>query len=503
MIDDMKTTQLNFIAITIILLINLFFKAGWDLWVRTLTGLFTLLILWAGLWGGVWITTFIKKPPFILLLPCVGISLLFSFTPVISLTVSYDYIVYLILFLTAATFFSNSEYQKKILNLVLFLGGTAAILDFIYPFLFGTTLFPNPHMKIGFFLIVIPVYLDSLSGKSTAGGKSTAKGKILPVVFLILLLFSFSRAHSAWGTFVLIISVVMYLTIIQKIKIHFLWMIVGFLSLLLFFFLSAAEIPLFERLNWLKGGIGMLIERPLTGFGPDSTAHILSNFVEGSRLSLYIHSFFIQFGAECGLIALIALLWLIAAILRNIFTVNKTIFVSLVTVLIYNIFEYNLSIPLIAILFCLLAGSFIKTKKYFYKSNIIFVLAVIPLLFISYKFTRPFVSTRYWTKGMYELKIKDYPAAEKMFNKSLTIFPDYQLPRLGLALLDIYKSDMDSAIKNIYAGTPQIKGGMVINLLTEGEKFLKANKTSQAKMKFLEAIQMRFIQHGFDPVEWL
>ncbi len=489
----MKNSFIFFLPIAAILL-NLLFQAGWDLWTRTFIQIMFLFSLWFLLSGRIVVTKFIKKPAILVLAVGIVISLCFSDYHILAISVFYDYIVYFLIFIISATFFQNK--RDKVLKFILILGGLAAVLDFIYPLIFQINLFPNPHIKIGFFLLIIPIYLDTLLQKKSL------TIKILPLIFFILILISFVQARSLWGTIVLIISILFYLKLTKKLPV--ILFIISFFSILFIFLQPIPEI--LPRVHWLKAGIEMIIANPLTGFGGGSTPHILPSFVSSEYLSLFIHSFFIEFAAEKGLISLIGLIWLLITLLKNI--KNKSspiIFISLLSVLIYNVFEYNLSIPLIASTFWLLAGSFTASANYSFsfKKNshkLIFSLALfIPISFALIKITDPFISQSFYIKGIHYLKIGEYSSANKYFYKSLNIFDNYWLPRLGLALVNIYNDDLWKASNNIALSYPSISGGKSYITFKKGKSYLQINNRKKAKIKFLQAIRLRIIQHGLDP----
>ncbi len=494
-------TKLIFYLTAIIILINIFFKGGWDIWIQTLTHILTIILLCISISGNFLIPKIVLSLPFLMLLTGLVISCLNSVTPVTSLIYLYNYINYLLIFSISASYLSTEKYQKKIVKTVIFLGALTASLDLLYPVLFHTALFPNPNIKVGFFLVVIPLYFNLIINRWSK----------LKNLFFIPVLISFYNAHSSWGNVVLIFSIILYFLVVKKVSpvrdklpkatVHII-LVLMFAAIIYVLFKSPDDI--INRLLWLKAGITMFWQRPLTGFGAGSTAHILPVFIHSKTFSLYVHSFFIQFAAENGIFSIFGLLWLLLTLLKKISVQNRIVFISMTGLVVYNLFEYNLSIPLIALILWFLSGSFARYKYYTVSlKKYIFISFFILFVFTLSIVIRPFISTRYFSKGIYNLRFRKLSSAEVLFNKSLKIFPEYYLPRLGLGLKNIFENDLKNAQQHIYLSFPIKEGNPVYKKFNEGVNFMDKNKKNEAKGKFLEVIRLRLIQYGLDPKEYM
>ncbi|MFC2061956.1 hypothetical protein ACFLUV_05535 [Elusimicrobiota bacterium] len=507
--NDSIKNRIIFFLVAFILVLNLFFKAGWDIWVQTLVHIISIFIIWSGFCLSYRISETVRSLPFLLLASGLIISRLFTHTPAVSDADFHNYLNYILIFLTAATFFSSDKYRDNAINLILYAGILSSLLDFIYPLVFKTSLYPNPNMKIGFLLLVFPVFIyktrQYFLNKNSTFFTLTLAG-------LILVLFSFFQARSGWGAMVLIFSVLFYLYAANLWKIDLKWMILILMAAVIVFILIKPD-RLLARLVWMKCGLCMFAQQPLAGWGAGSTPHILPAFMSGKYFSLYIHSFFIQFLAENGLIAFSGLIWLIAVILIRIFKSgtddrNKAVFISLSAVLAYNIFEYNLAIPLIGMAFWFTAGCFTEQKNISFSFNTktknaaFSILCLIILIFISIKITVPFRVSRYFAKGMYSIKTKDYITAENLFNSSLNIQPEYPLSRIGLAIISLRKNELSDAAENIRAALPPVKNGPAYSAYLKGIFYLDNENNSYAEIEFIKAVKYIFTQHGLDYREY-
>ncbi|MFH1415929.1 MAG: hypothetical protein ABIH89_07590 [Elusimicrobiota bacterium] len=285
-------------------------------------------------------------------------------------------------------------------------------------------------------------------------------------------------------------------------------------SIAFFYLLSRPPDAVINRMSWIKAGIMMFLHRPVTGFGPGSVPHILPAFTQGDSFSLYIHSFPVAFAAEYGIVVLIAFLWIIIFLHRrqdtNKSRETKAAYLSLSLILIYNLFEYNLTIPLIAMLVSLIAGTFtgqkktsLRMRKRFYNFLLRTTMAIAAVLFITGITMRPFISSRNFTKGIYYLRSYQPLNADIFFNKSLKVLPFSLLPRIGFALNDIYTEDLYGASSNIYSSLPVIDNNPSYTFLQQGRILLDKGDRDSARNKFWQAIKLRLFQYGLDPAEYM
>ncbi len=509
-INEPISIKLAFFLTIGILAINILFKGGWDIWAQTLTHALSLILFMLTIQYCLYFPILPVFLPLTILIAGILISLINTVTPVTSIMEFYNWINYFLIFSISAVFFSTEKHIQLLTKLLIFAGISIAILDMLYPPIIGTTLFPNPNIKTGFFIIIIPFFINEII--TTFQKNMKLQGFILSVLFIPIIT-SFYNAHSNWGNFISFLSIALYLKITKKtlkpiVQIFFFLVI----TVALTYLILKPSGDIYNRIQWILSGISMIAAKPLTGFGPGSTPHLIPIFSHTGYFTLYIHSFFIQFTAENGILAFFGLAWISIILLRNIALQksndSKAAFTALISLIAYNLFEYNLFIPLIAFLFWTIAGSFSSNsfhiftlKKKIYRETIIILSFFILLIFAGTHILKPFISTRYFSKGIYSLRIGNFSKSKKLFHKSLEFFPNYHLSQLGLGLLCIIENDLSSAKKHISLSFPLKDNNPVYTIFKEGELLLTNAKYDEAKIKFWKVIELRFIQYGLNPKE--
>ncbi|MGM0441797.1 MAG: O-antigen ligase family protein [Elusimicrobiota bacterium] len=481
-------SKLLFLSLAFLLLTNLLFKGGWDIWVQTLTTLTVTFMSVIFLTGKLKINKFVLQIPFLLLFGGLFVSLKFSGMPVESLRVFYNSAGYLVIFIIVSTYFNTSGYRKKILRLVKYTGGLAVLLNFMFPYLFNRPLFPNPNMAAGFFLIMLPLFYDNLLNFKKK------EFWLFDISIFFLLGYSLVKTGSHIGMGLFGLSLVYFLIIHRKKGL--LLVISPFIAA--GFYLVIREIienpgKISERLAWLEGGWNILKENFLTGAGPGTIAHILPAFVDRAPLSIYLHSIIINIGAQGGVITLTGFLWLVYGIFENFYKSGKflkePVFVSLATIFIFSWVEYSFSIPLITITAIVLTGSFITCDNLDYSGKYSRILrsALITGLVISITFTvEPFLAYRITTNGFYEVKTGKYSRAEDRFDSILKRHPDYRWAYLGKAFLYLNQNDFKKSEKFLSRSIPPVG---------RKEKY----ETDELK----SGIEKRLTQYGVDPGRFL
>ncbi|MFW6129692.1 MAG: O-antigen ligase family protein [Atribacterota bacterium] len=495
--------RLILFILVFIFLINLSFKSGWDLWIQTITWFATAIVLSIIILPEFHISKIIKSPSVILIVSGIIIAKIFSALPAYSNISFYNNLSFLFIFISASTVINTENDKNNTIKILLILGLMCSVLDITYFLIWHINLFPNPNIKAGFLLIVIPFYIDRIFVCSNK------KNRLFWLLLSTIVLVSFIKSKSSWGSIILIGIIIFYLQMKKKIKISpvLIFTIIILSGLLLFHQKNPNYLA--DRTEWLFAGVKMILNKPFTGFGPGTTPHILPFFTKPNNLSIYIHSYFIQFGAENGIITLTGILWLLFISIKKLFRSShdqsKIVILSVLGVLVYNLFEYNLQIPLVAILFWFVLGSFIDVNNFkikppkvipkimFTVCSILFLALAIPNLY------KPFSASRFFARGIYNLKNNNYKNAENKFNNALNIYPDYSLAYLGLAINNISNNNLNKAAINIKKSFPKLKNKMIYKAYMKGIEHLKQNNKELAKYKFIEVIKFRLTQYGLDP----
>ncbi|MBN2406207.1 MAG: hypothetical protein JXJ19_00760 [Elusimicrobia bacterium] len=496
-----KTLILIIISATLTL--NCLFSAGWDLWVQTATHLWTVILLFVLLIGETGIPLVVFTPPFLIFVSGMLLSLLFSVTPVVSLIEFYNQVNYMAIFLLSAAYLSKDGFRSAVYKLMLFLGALVPLMDFLFPVVFKSPLFPNPNIKVGFLLLAVPLYLDAVL--KTDLEKITLR-QVVNLTVLLLIFASFYTSRSRIGFTVLFLEAGFYIALVRNNFRHMLRLsaVLAIAALLYLVYVQPPELA--DRISWLRSGFAMFFSRPLTGFGPGSTSHVLPVFIGTGHFSLYVHSFFVQFAADNGIIALGGLVWLISYVLWNIITGasyrKKIIFISLISLVVYNFAEYNLAIPFISLTMWCLAGTFSDFEVFPVRgrSKLAIILILTVMGFMSVKM---FVQERYFTRGIYYLNKGRYALAESLFRKSLDMYPGYALGNIGLSLKYLYEDDLALSLETAGTVFPVKDGNPAYKMYLESVSLFDRDNREEAEKALFGALRMRIIQFGLDPRDYI
>ncbi|MGM0568515.1 MAG: O-antigen ligase family protein [Elusimicrobiota bacterium] len=517
---DFKSKKLIYILLAFLILFNLAFKSGWDLWVKTLTFILTLTASAVALKDGIIVK--IKFNSLLILTVLFSfVSFIFANQPAVKTIAFFKWITYFMIFVLSAAYLKNKRLQAG--KMAAYLCIAASLLDILYPHILNTELFPNPNIKAGFFILCSPFLLYIITKKF--------KQKNYASFFILLLLstlplISFINTSSRWGFIVMAALIITWFSMYNKSKKNLLFAIIAAIAFYMLFDFSGMLISAAERLNWITGTVSMILKRPLTGFGPGSVPHILPAFTNSEFLSKmgqaitiipaqsiqtftqYTHSYLISLAAEYGLPASLTftlfLILTIKTLLLSDKKLHKTAGLSFMFVIIHNLLEYNLSIPLISIIFFCLLGTFCVSENYKLKITntwlkILSATMILSLFAAGANFaTAPFISTRYFSMGMYQLSISNAEHANKLFTKSSEIYPDYDLPRLGFAILELNKKRIKKADELIYKSIPAKNlNNPAYETLQKARRYQARGDKQKAMKQYAESISIRFKQFGY------
>ncbi len=486
-----------------VIFLNLFFKAGWDLWMQTLSFYLTIAAFIPTLLIG--LNLKIKLTGFLFL--AFSFSLLSylyaAHTAIVDITFT-GWINYLLFFALGTGYLSTVK--EKAARFTAAVCVWAAALDLFYPLVLNTSLFPNPNIKAGFFILTAPFLLYKIK-------ETFEVNKHKSIIWMIgggAVCYSFITASSRWGSLVMGVSIIVWLLFnnMKKTAAAAAAVTVGAAVLVDFHSLFPAAAA---RREWITAGIRMISRQPVTGFGPASTPHILPYFttgVEAGHFTHYIHSYFIQFAAEFGLPAAVFLIVFLLLSVKRIFLsgniLDKTAAASLFFLMAYNLFEYNLSIPLVGLLFFSILGTFFPGEKLRLKpskkiAGIFYVIVSFILITGGAVFaTRPFLANRHFSRGIYKVSISELEEASVFFEKSLEIYPECELPLLGLASIEIIEGNLLQAEELIRRSIPFMEdANPAAKVFKSAKKDRIAGDYERASNKYMESILIRFTQFGY------
>ncbi|GEM_PF-2883154 len=470
----------NFVLYLILLLIvlNLLFYSGWDIRVQTLTWIISLLLGWLSLWR----KTAITKKAFTvysgLLISGTAVSFIYTYDKYLSHISLFTLFSAAVVFIVSSSH-STEKFKKDFGKYIIFIIFGAALLEL----LFFKNLFPNPHFKTAFYIMGFPFLMK----KATIDTNPKEPRNYIYILILSVFTVSFFIAYSVWGWAVLIFSTLLFLHLEKKIRLDFFRIILLALIGLIFAAVFVKPEHFADRLDWLNSGITAFLKRPLTGFGPGTTPLILPSF-SFRDLSLFFHSFFLQFLVEYGIIAFSGILIFFYAVLKETYKgkYSSTAFISLLSVLIYNLFEYNLSIPLINLTFAFISGLYISTDNYELKvkdstRKIILLFLLIPTLLIGHNMLNPMWCSGYFIEGARALaRGKPSEDAKYFFKESSHIIPGYRPGILGLALVDMKEGNLNSAADKMDIISPRFKNSPSRKALEEARTDISRENPQEA-----------------------
>ncbi len=487
-----------------VIFLNLLFKSGWNTWTQTLSFYLTLIAFIPLLRSGLDLK--IKFTGFLVLTFVFTLISYFSIEKTALTDIIFaGWINYILFFMLGAGYLS--KIKEKTTRQIAAICIWAAVLDLIYPFSFNTPLFPNPNIKAGFFILTAPFLMYIIKESFRLNKQESfmwmAGGGIV--------VFSFITASSRWGFIVMGMSMAIWLFLNNMKKAAAALTAAGAAALIFFLNFYSLLIAASARIEWLAAGIRMIARRPTTGFGPGSTPHVLPSFSAGGaamHFTHYIHSYFIQFAAEFGLPAVLCLIVFLFLSVKRIFlsgnNLDKTAAAAVFFLIIYNLLEYNLAIPLVGLLFFSIAGTFFpgkhlrvaaagKTHKAFAAFASVILVAG-GAVFV----TRPFLANRHFSRGMYKLSISKFRDASAFFEKSLKIYPACGLSSLGLAVIETGKGNLLEAEELISRSIPVMETpNPAVKALQSAKEARIDGDYDRAADKYMESIRMRFTQFGY------
>ena len=182
----------------------------------------------------------------------------------------------------------------------------------------------------------------------------------------------------------------------------------------------------------------MIKSYPLGGVGLGNFGSMYLVYKTAGLNSLYAHNQFLQLWTEIGVFSL--LFWLLgfSSVIRNSLVElssqepqkqyqNLALICGISGLMAYNLIDYSLAIPAIAIIWWILLGLLrpsLPTKTRTFKIGILGrVVYVIAAIWLGIIIVKPFVASQRYVSGIMYLRQNDLPTAKKILQSSIALDP--------------------------------------------------------------------------------
>ncbi|MBU2614259.1 MAG: O-antigen ligase family protein [Elusimicrobia bacterium] len=291
----------------------------------------------------------------------------------------------------------------------------------------------NPNILAGYLVMIVPL-LFSIQKQKINIRRGLIQLLLLSAVLCLILTKSLSG-------FVGLLSAVL----IIKYRWRGLFISAAIFLFLLSFKLKEPDVV--NRFLWWEACLRIIKDNPIFGTGLGTFQFVYPKYRTSALASIFAHNFYLQLCSEVGIPGLLILLALIYFSFKKIN--NTYIKISLLSILIQNIFEYNLYILANGILFWFLLAYGMKdsinepknSSQFSNKTLLNKALLVMPLLIYCNGFMRIYLSTRAYNLAENAYRDKDYNLSEEYLIKAKTIKPNIWMAysKLSSIYLDKYE----------------------------------------------------------------
>ena len=312
-------------------------------------------------------------PPLLMFCLALVISTIFSISKLASLFKLYNYIIYLLLLLVAA---SLSPKDKIRLAQTIFIAGFIISILALYQYCFGFTHILDYIAKNK---ISDPFALDYISRKRvffpfvTPNVLGGYLAMIFPLAlvnknriwFIMPIFLALILTGSLGAILSLLLGLIIYLHLKGKLKKKVALPLFGLLIIIALIFIArsmtlkqhtAPGFSAWMRLGYWQDTLGIIKQRTLTGLG-------IGNF--NLSQSRYAHNSYLQIWAEMGILGISAYIWLVFRALKSGFNKlrageDKNYMIALITAiavfLIHNLIDFTFFLPEVSIIWWIMLG---------------------------------------------------------------------------------------------------------------------------------------------------
>ncbi len=470
--------------------------ASWELWAWTLIHLVSLLILVEVLIKLNFTSlSAIKKTcldlPIFFFLLFVSFSFFCSVNKYNSRNELFNLFNYVFIYYVIVNFVNTKKQINNLFNLFIFIGTVVSIIGINQWFQGINKVYAslvNPNILAGYLVMLIPLAISCVVQDFLEAKRDKNIAYSLWLIASISVMFICLMLTGSLGGILslylgLLIMFLFYLKDKKQIsefhirgrfilKIPLIILVVSGILMVFLISYKLKDTEMSNRLFWWTGALKMILDRPLRGVGIGCFGDIYLKYKAGGLNSLYAHNYFLQIGAETGLLGLGAFIWIIVVGLwklakevgeKNIEQgaqilppfLHAGLLSSLSAILIFGLIEYNLFIPANALVFWIFLGVAMSNKTKaarLGKYGLRWLVNVMLILFIiigSVVVIKPFLASQRLVWGENALKAGELSEAEALLRSSLRL--DSLNPLAYAQLADVYTKmgESDKAIEQL------------------------------------------------------
>jgi tetratricopeptide (TPR) repeat protein len=437
-------------------IISLFLNAGWDIWAQSLIHLLTVVILTLFLHQEtrqkkeITFSYTVADSWLFLYLAGISLSYLYSVNQFNTRNELYNHFNYYLFFYLCPLLLSEDYWRDLFLRLLGMATGFIALV-ILWQVWSGEQVTGGPllnaNIASGLFVMVLPILVSRLV--FAVRGKKTISSYLPDLVLLILALAGMLGNRSLGGWISLYFSMLLFLGLSGIMfssannarspkKYAVAGLALSAVGIIYFVVAKMHEPDVYNRLLWWRGAVHMIQDHPLGGVGLGNFGTMYLVYKTAGLNSLYAHNHYLQLWSEIGVFNL--LFWLLGiytvihgnlAKLPGLEPQKQYMSLGLICaasgLLAYNLIDYSLTIPAIAILWWVLLGLMrpllpVKTctVKIGTYHRVAYIFAAIILGIVVVK---PFLASQRYVSGIAYLRQNDPAEAKKMLHSSIALDP--------------------------------------------------------------------------------
>jgi putative inorganic carbon (hco3(-)) transporter len=509
-------------------------RAGWDIWSGTVIHLVSLVILLLFLikYNTGNNCKIGKTPldwPILFFLLSLGISFLYASNKYNARNEFFNILNYIFLYYLVINHFKSQNKIDKLFYLFSFTGFMVSAIG-IYHRLQGIqavySTMVNPNILAGYLVMVIILVTGFIVEKSIIAGRRATPAILWLSCCLAVMLFCLVLTRSVGGLLSLYVGLSILIVYYWKYKRQFrpgntlykhrqvitvLFFVFNIILIGIIIIHKFKDPELGNRLFWWQGALKMILDKPLTGVGIGCFGDVYLKYKTGGLNSLYAHNYFMQMGAEAGILSLAAFIWLLVLLFKRGYRKIKEmlngktpasflyigVFCAIIAGLMFSLIDYNMSIPANALILWMIMGIAMigEVKTVCLRNKIVIkVLSLIILTGIVTGFivvSRPFLASQKLAWGNNALEEGRLAEAELMLNKSIKLDNINSSAYERLAVVYSKSDRLDQAINELNKAAELVPDNALFHYEL-GLLYEQKGSSDLAMFEFREAISAHY-----------